>query len=76
MQSNERESSFQRKSKVSSLPPFSLAIERFWRPANSSAIPRSRAHEPKSPTKYPVVIAVGVEDDRNLYGKLQSLRAK
>lgn len=43
MQSNERESSFQRKSKVSPLPPFSVAIERFWRSANSLAISRSRA---------------------------------
>lgn len=72
MQSNERESSFQRKSKVSPLPPFSLAIKRFWRSANSGGLTITRVHEPKSPTKYPVVIAVGVEGVRNLYGKLRS----
>lgn len=48
---NERESSSQRKSKVSLLPPFSLlAIRRIWRSANFSAIPRSRARVPESPS--------------------------
>jgi len=48
------ESSFQRKSKVSPLPPFSLAIGRSWRSASSSAI--SRAHKPESPTKYSAIV--------------------
>jgi hypothetical protein len=49
-------------------------IERFWRPTNFSAITRGCARESESPTKYPVVVRI--EDDRNFYGKLRSLRAK
>jgi len=69
MQSNERESSFQRKSKVSPLPPFSLlAIRQLLGDPTIMCV-----HELKSPMKYP---AVEMEDDRNLYGKLRSPRAR
>jgi len=69
MQNNERESSFQRKSKVSPLPPFSLlAICQLLGDPTIMCV-----HELKSPMKYPTV---EVKDDRNLYGKLRSPRAR